>query len=136
LAGLSWWETVHTSDQLTYADLLLFWLLRLPAAAALVWLAVHASREFALAKRLEEDYGYKSAVAASFMGFHKQMSDMDQAATANSPLEKLCTDTLATIANPPGRIYDKQPLTATPSDEVAGMVGAAASSVAKGMKVS
>jgi hypothetical protein len=32
----------------------------LPIAAALIWLALHASHESALAKRLERDYGFKA----------------------------------------------------------------------------
>jgi hypothetical protein len=42
----------------TYDELVRMWLARLPIAGALVWLALHSSRESALAKRLEEDYGY------------------------------------------------------------------------------
>jgi hypothetical protein len=102
----------------TYDDVIRMWLSRLPLAGALVWLALYASREAALAKRLEEDYGYKSAVAASFLGFHKQMAEIGATADG-SPLAKLCGDTLSTISSPPGRIYDKHKLTVSPSDELA-----------------
>jgi hypothetical protein len=102
----------------TYDEVLRMWLSRLPVVAALVWLALHASRESALAKRLEEDYGYKSAIAASFLGFHKQMAEIGSAAETNKPLAKLCGDTLTTIACPPGRIYDSHKLTVTPADEI------------------
>ncbi len=99
----------------TYDDLLRLWLARFPVAAALVWLALHASREAALAKRLEEDYGYKSAIASTFLGFYKQMSEIGSAADTNQPLAKLCSDTLTTVASPPGRIYDKHQLTTSPA---------------------
>ena len=122
LSGL--WSVYRAATPLSYDELLRLWLARLPIAGALVWLALYASRESALAKRLEEDYGYKAAVAASFQGFHKQMSDIVQQAGAETPIAKLCTDTLTTIATPPGRIYDKHNLTVTPTEEVAKMIRA------------
>ncbi len=100
-------------------DLARLWVARLPIAGALIWLALHSSRESALAKRLEEDYGYKATIAASFQGFHKQMGDIGNTAPEGSPLAKLCSDTLYTIASPPGRIYDKHRLTITPTGELA-----------------
>lgn len=102
----------------TYDDLLRLWLARFPVVAALVWLALHASREAALAKRLEEDYGYKSAIASTFLGFYKQMSEVGAAADTNQPLAKLCSDTLTTVATPPGRIYEKHQLTTSPAGEI------------------
>ncbi len=116
LTGL--WNVYTAAAPLTYDELFRLWLARLPIAAALIWLAIHSSREAALAKRLEEDYGYKAAVAASFQGFHNQMSDLADKATPDTPLAKLCTDTLTTIGSPPGRIYDKHNLTASPTTEV------------------
>ena len=56
------------------------------------------AREPALAKRLEEDYAYKSATASSFQGFQKQMSEIGTSAEGNTPLAKLCENTLATIS--------------------------------------
>jgi hypothetical protein len=110
----------------SYDEVLRMWLSRLPVVGALVWLALHASREAALAKRLEEDYGYKAAIAASFLGFHKQMAEIGSAAGANKPLAKLCEDTLTTIACPPGRIYENHKLTITPADEITDAAKAAA----------
>lgn len=117
LTGL--WSVYRADTPLTWDELARLWLARLPIAGALIWLALHSSRESALAKRLEEDYGYKAAIAASFQGFQKQMADIGSTATAGSPLSKLCDDTLPTIASPPGRIYDKHRLTVSPSSELA-----------------
>lgn len=111
------WHTLQSGKVLTYDELLRLWLARLPIAGALIWMSLHASHEAALAKRLEEDYGYKSAIASSFLGFHEQMlkiGAIDQA----TPLSKLCADTLTTIASPPGRIYDRHQLTVSPTDEL------------------
>src|SRR5439155_442502 len=76
LAFTGLWHVYHIGTAPTYDELVRLWLSRLPMAAALVWLALHASRESALAKRLEEDYGYKSAIATCFEGFRKQMSEI------------------------------------------------------------
>lgn len=119
LAGHGLWQVSQAGTKLDWDDLARLWVARLPIAGALIWLALHASRESALAKRLEEDYGYKAAIAASFQGFHKQMADIGKTASEGSPLAKLCGDTLATIASPPGRIYDKHRLTVTPTGELA-----------------
>jgi len=101
-----------------WGELARVWLARLPIAGALIWLALHASREAALAKRLEEDYGYKAAIASCFEGFRKQMSEIDTGNAPQSQLAKLCENTLATIASPPGRIYDAHKLVVSPTDEI------------------
>ena len=120
LTGL--WNVYDAKALLGWDELARMWLARLPIAAALVWLALYASRESALAKRLEEDYGYKAAIATSFQGFQKQMTEVGTSATVGSPLSKLCEDTLTTIGSPPGRIYDKHKLTITPAGELASAV--------------
>jgi hypothetical protein len=115
--------SLHTEPQ-GWDQLFRLWLVRAPIAVALVWLALYASREAGLAKRLEEDYGYKSAIASSFQGFQQQMKEVGAAAAPNSPLGKLCTDTLLTLASPPGRIYEKHSLTVTPASEITAIVKA------------
>jgi hypothetical protein len=119
LSGLiqTFFQTHNAEASATYDGVWHLWLTRLPIGAALVWLALHASREAALATRLEEDYGYKAAVAASFVGFNEQMTVLSDKAKPESPLAKLCSDTLATLAAPPGRIYDKHKLTVHPIDK-------------------
>jgi hypothetical protein len=129
LAVTGLWQVFGAGSSLTYDALLLVWLSRFPIAGALVWLALHASRESALAKRLEEDCGYKSAIASSFQGFHKQMTEIGATTAANSPLAKLCADTLTTIGSPPGRIYDKHNLTVTPAAELTDAARAMAEAV-------
>jgi len=133
LTATGLWQVYQSGTAPTYDELFRMWLCRLPIVGALVWLALYASREAALAKRLEEDYGYKSAIAETFLGFHKQMSEVGEAAASNKPLAKLCEDTLTTIASPPGRIYDKHKLTVTPADEFK-EAAKAASELAKAVK--
>lgn len=108
----------------TYGEVFRLWLARFPVAGALIWLALYASRESALAKRLEEDYGFKAAVASCFEGFKKQMAEFGKDAAPDSPLAKLLDNTLTTIAAPPGRIYDKHELTVSPTAEVKALVEA------------
>ncbi len=118
LAATGMWHLYSAATSPTYDDLVRVWLSRLPVAGALVWLALHASRESALAKRLEEDYGYKSAIASCFEGFKKQMSEVGKDVAPDSPLAKLLDNTLTTIATPPGRIYDKHKLAVSPAGEL------------------
>jgi hypothetical protein len=119
LAATGLWHVYGLTKTPEWGELARLWLSRLPIAGALVWLAMHASREAALAKRLEEDYGYKAAVASCFEGFRKQMSDIDKGLDPNSQLAKLCGNTLAAIANPPGRIYSEHKLIISPAAEIA-----------------
>jgi hypothetical protein len=130
LAATGLAEVYFAKAAINYNDLFRLWLSRLPIAGSLVWLAIHASREASLAKRLEEDYGYKSAIASSFQGFQHQMKEIGAAAAPSSPLDKLCQDTLATLASPPGRIYEKHGLTVSLSAEIAAIAKATADAVA------
>lgn len=118
LAATGLWQVYKLQTAPSYDELVRLWLSRLPIAGALVWLALHSSRESALAKRLEEDYGYKSAIASCFEGFQKQMSELETTVAPDSPVAKLCANTLSTIATPPGRIYDKHELTVSPTSEL------------------
>ena len=118
LAATGMWSLYGAATPPTYDDLVLGWVTRLFVAVPLIWLALHASREAALSKRLEEDYGYKSATASCLEGFKKQMSEVGKDVATDSPLAKLLDNTLTTIATPPGRIYDKHKLTVTPSGEL------------------
>jgi len=118
MAALSLLEVYQHTIEMTYQQLFVRWLSRIPLAAALVWLAMHASRESALAKRLEEDYGFKASVASSFQGFQEQMKIVGASAVGNEPLKTLCDATLAQITNPPGRIYEKHALIVSPTTEL------------------
>lgn len=130
IAATGLYQVHQHADSLAYSDLLKLWLARLPIAGALVWLALYASREAALAKHLEEDYAYKAAVSTSFQGFQEQMKLVQKEASPNTPLGKLCADTLSTIASPPGRIYDKHRLTTSPSSELVDVLNQALKAVA------
>lgn len=129
MALVSLLEVYFNVSKMTYQQLLVLWLSRIPFAAALVWLAMHASRETALGKRLEEDYGFKASVARSFQGFQEQMKNLGDSAQANEPLKTLCDATLAQITNPPGRIYDKHALIVTPTAEFVKAANALAEAV-------
>ncbi len=126
LTVLALWHSFTHGAAPTYDELFRMWLARLPVMIALVWLALHSSREAALAKRLEEDYGYKAAIAACFEGFKNQVSAVGGSVSPDSALARLLKNTLQTIAEPPGRIYDKHTLAVTPADEAKQVVKATA----------
>ena len=118
VAATGLYQVIDHGPDLTWDNLAKMWVARLPIAAALIWLALYLSREYALAKRLEEDYGYKAAIASSFQGFQKQMKEITADADKDTPISILCRDTLVTLAQPPGRIYDAHKLTETPATEI------------------
>ena len=99
-------------SKITFEYVLTLWAIRLPVAGSLIWLAIHAAREGALAKRLEEDYGYKAAIAASLEGFQEQATKITTT-DEKQPISVLYGNTLKEIANPPGRIYEKHKLTSS-----------------------
>lgn len=132
LTGSALWHVFQVGTPPSYDELIRMWLARLPVMIALIWLALHSSHEAALAKRLEEDYGYKAAIASCFEGFKKQMSEVGTNVPADSPLALLLENTLKTIAAPPGRIYDKHSLAATPADEARQATRAIAETITKG----
>jgi hypothetical protein len=80
---------------------------RLPFLIPLVWLAIHAARQAALAMRMEEEYGYKATISTSFEGYRRQMAEVGKDLTLDSPLARLCGDTLRTLSKPPSDVYDK-----------------------------
>lgn len=136
LTVMAFWHSFSNGAAPSYDELFRMWLARLPVMIALVWLALHSSREAALAKRLEEDYGYKAAVAACFEGFKNQVSAVGGSVSPESALARLLKNTLQTIAEPPGRIYDKHALAVTPADEATQVVKATAGAVGQIQKTS
>ena len=102
----------------TLAEVGQLWLAGLPIVGALIWLAIYANREAAQAMRLEEDYGFKAATSAWFERFRMQLSEVSRDISADLPFARLCADVLKTIANPPGRIYDKPKPTAMPASDL------------------
>lgn len=136
LVAMSAWSLyeVYQHTSATTSQIIVFWLSRVPVAAALVWLAMHASRESALARRLEEDYGFKVSVASSFQGFLEQMKNVGGFTADNEPLKALCDATLTQILNPPGRIYERHALAVSPTSELLKVMQPAAD-VAKTVKL-
>ena len=117
LAGIAWLEIGLIFDPisiLTWDRLGLSLLRRMPLAAPLIWLALHASGKAALAQRVEEDYAFKETVSRSFEGYRREMADLEGKALPESALSRFCTGVLGIITNPPGRIYEKHPLNETP----------------------
>lgn len=93
------------------------WMMRAPLVAVLLWVAIYAASERALAKRLEEDYAFKAAVSASLYGFQAQAEKISTV-DPNAPISKLYDNTLKEIANSPGRIYEKHKLVPTIKDDL------------------
>lgn len=134
IAGLEFSLFSKDVAALTWERLGLSLLHRLPFALPLIWLACYASDKASLAQRVEEDYAFKETVSRSFEGYRREMSELEGKAAPNSALSRLCSGVLGVITSPPGRIYEKHPLSNTPLSalsESAAPVAEAVTAVAK-----
>lgn len=119
---------LHTPGKVPeWHELLRLMMNRLPFLLPLVWMAIHAARQASLAMRMEEEYGFKATVSTSFEGYRRLLEQMGSGLGPETPLARLCSDTLNTISKPPGRVYDGTNLEPTPGsaavDAVAPLVG-------------
>ena len=124
-----------SAEIVTWDQLTLSLLMRLPLALPLIWLAFHASHRAALAQRVEEDYAFKETVSRSFEGYRREMTELEGKAAPDSALDRLCGGVLAVITNPPGRIYEKHQLNKTPLNAAAESIIPLAESVSKLTKI-
>lgn len=134
LLGVALWQVSAfggTGKPPEWLELARMLLNKVPLMIPLVWLALHASRQASLAKRMEEEYGFKATISTSFEGYRRQMAEIDKDLSPNSPLGRLCAETLRTIGTPPGRIYDKHRMDPTPGTALAESVRPIAEGIAK-----
>jgi hypothetical protein len=117
----------ETQKSLVWEQLGMSMLHRLPFAAPLIWLALYASRQAALAQRVEEDYAFKEVVSRSFEGFRREMTELEGKSAPGSALTRLCNGVLGVITSPPGRIYERHALTTTPLSAITDATPAGAS---------
>ena len=101
-------------NSITWQSVIEGFLLRLPVAGPLVWLAVYSGRHHFLTSRLEEDYGYKEAVSRAFEGYKREMKEVASSDPTRDSLNILCENVLNTIGQSPGRLYDKKHKDFTP----------------------
>lgn len=114
IAALEFKLFPELNTALTWDQLGLSLMHRLPFAAPIIWLAFHASGKSALAQRVEEDYGFKETVSRAFEGYRREMTELEGKASPQSAVLRLCEGVLSVITNPPGRIYEKHSLNDTP----------------------
>ncbi|HWA99563.1 MAG TPA: hypothetical protein VG713_13765 [Pirellulales bacterium] len=119
LAALEFNFFSHDATSLSWEQLVLSIMHRLPFAVPIIWLAVHASHKAALAQRVEEDYAFKETVSRSFEGYRREMAELEGKAAPESALSRLCEGVLSVITSAPGRIYEKHPLNHTPMNVIA-----------------
>ena len=82
-----------------------YFIVRLPFAIPIVWLAIYAGRRHSQALRLEEDYAHKEALSKSFEGYKKQIADIEEELENKDATLNLIERTLEALALHPGRIY-------------------------------
>jgi len=82
-----------------------YFLIRLPFAVPIVWLAIYAGRRHSQALRLEEDYAHKEALSKSFEGYKAQLIDIEESSDEKEATLNLIERTLEALSLHPGRIY-------------------------------
>ncbi len=82
-----------------------YFLVRLPFAIPIVWLAIYAGRRHSQALRLEEDYAHKEALSKSFEGYKTQLIDIEDGSVDKEATLNLIERTLEALSLHPGRIY-------------------------------
>ncbi len=108
LVGVGVWALFTTDiNNKSIRDVIFFILLRSPIIAAIILLEEFARRNRNIALRLEEDYGYKEVLSASFEGYKKEMEKIDLE-TKTLAVTKLSTNLLDAMAKEPGRLIDKE----------------------------
>jgi hypothetical protein len=132
LLALAVAETIARSGRIPeYSELGRVLLLRLPLLIPLVWLAIHAARQAALAKLMEEEYAFKATISTSFEGYRREFAAITTGLPENAPLTRLCNDTLRTIGSPPGHVYEKHRMDPTPATVAAEIVTPVVDAVSK-----
>lgn len=118
LAAIGWgFKTAVTEEAIDWPHALLMTVLRLPIALPLVWLALHSAKRAVGIRRVEEDYAYKAVMSRSFEGYKREMQNIGEA-PPDSPIRKLCADTLHMLSLLPGRLHDVKHQEATPASEL------------------
>jgi len=90
----------------TYKALLFYFLKKSPVIAALILLEEFSRRNYNIALRLEEDYGYKEVLSTTFDGYRKQMAEIEH--TSEMAVSKLSGNLLDALGKEPGRLIDRE----------------------------
>jgi len=89
----------------TWQGWLILLIKKSPIFAGLVFIEEIARRNYNVAERLEEDYGYKAVLSSSFIGYRDQMSKIGE--KENKAVSKLADSLLNYLGKEPGRLIDK-----------------------------
>lgn len=104
---------VYRPEITTFKGLIFYALKKSPVLVALILLEEFSRRNYNIALRLEEDYGYKEVLSRSFEGYRKQMETIDQ--SSDKAVSKLSSNLLESLAKEPGRLIDKEKRVGEPS---------------------
>jgi len=106
LLAVAYFEPVSFEKATIDANSILqYFLVRLPFAIPIVWLAIYAGRRHSQALRLEEDYAHKEALSKSFEGYKTQLMDIEEGSEDKEATLNLIERTLEALSLHPGRIY-------------------------------
>jgi hypothetical protein len=122
--GVGLYVLVVHDDINSFSELIFFALKRSPILAGIILIEEFARRNYNIALRLEEDYGYKEVLSRSFEGYKKQMDEI--ADEKSTPVYQLSRNLLDALGQHPGRLIDKEKSLCSPSadmiDQLANLV--------------
>ncbi|MGX2984188.1 hypothetical protein ACWIWK_01755 [Helicobacter sp. 23-1048] len=101
IVGIAFWSFFAVADKINEPLVILGAILvRLPFYIPLAWLAIFSTQRRNESKRLQEEYKHKETLARSFLGYKKQIDEMQDSATQdNINLAKKLMENLVEITS-------------------------------------
>lgn len=90
-------------------------LYKLPLIIPIVWLAIYSSKRRSEIQRLYQEYTHKEAIAKSYQGFKKQISELQE---SDDLMKKLLDTAISAIADNASSTLDKKHDEKTPASEI------------------
>jgi hypothetical protein len=92
---------------------------KLPLIIPIIWLAVYSSKRRSEIQRLYQEYTHKEAIAKSYQGFKKQISELQE---SDDLMKKLLDTAISAIADNASSTLDKKHDEKTPTSEIVNSV--------------
>ncbi|RLA84855.1 MAG: hypothetical protein DRG78_00020 [Epsilonproteobacteria bacterium] len=89
---------------------------KLPLYAPIIWIALFASKRRSESRRLEQEYAHKETLAKSYVGYKKQIEELDK--DDAKLLEKLLDSSIDTVSHNASESLDKNHGDSVPTVEI------------------
>lgn len=121
IVGIAVWGFVEVADNLSEPLAILGAILvRLPFYIPLAWLAIFSTQRRNESKRLQEEYKHKETLARSFLGYKKQIDEIQSDSSQNDMnlAKKLMENLVEMTSQNPNKALDKTKKDNTPTTEL------------------